>query len=213
VDVESRCKKDVCTILEDFVTDGLAYRLYKFLVPGRSKKSSDREVSAIVSLVVSLTCRIDTEACRTVSKNDCRDAEALDRVSGTGCARDDVLGHSDYRIIAGIAGHTCTDEKVCLLFNCHSGNHLVKRVLAELRIALRTASRDGGSRQNHHWDFFHNSLSVVLLCVYIFLYIQSAAKITNIHEFVLYMKRYMDALYEKISHHLIETTVTAGREI
>ena len=35
----------------------------------------------------------------------------------------------------------------------------------------------------------------------------------NIHEFVLYMKIYMDALYENISHHLIETTVTAGREI
>ena len=42
------------------------------------------------------------------------------------------------------------------------------------------------------------------------IYIQSAAKITNIHEFVLYMKRYMDALYENISHHLIETMVTAG---
>lgn len=35
----------------------------------------------------------------------------------------------------------------------------------------------------------------------------------NIHEFVLYMKIYMDALYENISDHLIETTVTAGREM
>ena len=42
------------------------------------------------------------------------------------------------------------------------------------------------------------------------IFIQSTAKITNIHEFVLYMKIYMDALYENISHHQIETMVTAG---
>ena len=103
VDVESRSKKDIGTIFQNFVTDGLAYRLDELLIPCRCEQGSDREVSAVVCLVVAFSGRIDTKAGRTVCKNDCRDAETCNRVGCSGCSRYDVLSHSDDRVISGIS--------------------------------------------------------------------------------------------------------------
>ena len=161
VDVHTRGKEDVHTILVDFFTHRLGYVRDEVDVPGAGKKGTHRETGRIIGVLVVLAGRGDTKTSRAVGEDGSRNAETFDRAGvaggtghlGGGTGRDTV--HDD--------GAGAADQQGGLLFQGHRLDNLIDVVLAELGLC------EGG--QGHHprgsdqKDFFHTDYGFVLCSV------------------------------------------------
>ena len=86
VDVHTRGKKYVNSVLKDLVPHGFTYRAHNGGIPGRGEHGTDRETGAVISFVSAGANRIDTEACRAVGKHNRRYTQTRYRVSCTGAS-------------------------------------------------------------------------------------------------------------------------------
>ena len=154
VNVQRRGEEHVGAVLVDFFTDGLADILDEFLVPSGSEEGSDREVGAVVGRIVAFAGRVDTQAGRTVSEDDGRDAEALEGAGGAGGAGHDGLGGADDGALAIIAGHAGADDERSLLFKGHGSDNLVDGSLAKLGVPVAARENEGGQTENNG-EFLH----------------------------------------------------------
>ncbi len=98
--VHTRTEHDVTAILQGLVTDGLAYVLHQFGVPGRCQASSDRETRGIVSTTVTITMGINMHASRTITLHSGRDAKAWDTDSCSSSSRHELLLMSEHSATA-----------------------------------------------------------------------------------------------------------------
>ena len=81
----------------------------------------------IISGIVALSGRRDSEAGRTVCKHYGRNSQTRNRICGSGSTRYEILGFSYHSAVSGgKAFHTGSYEQMHLLFRCHCGNHLVQ---------------------------------------------------------------------------------------
>ena len=125
VDVEGGSQVNIGPVLMHFLAHGGAHAFYQFLVPGAGEEGADREVGAVVGVLVAGTGRVDAETRRPVGQHDGGNAEAGDGVGGTCGAGDDVLRGAHDGRGAVIAGHTHADDKVCFFFQGHGLENLL----------------------------------------------------------------------------------------
>ena len=129
--IEGWSQQHIGTIFLHFLTDGLSYFLNEFGVPCRGQQCSDGEMCTVIGGRITLTGSIDAQSGRTVGKNDSRDSNGVERIGGTSGTRHQVTGSANHGVIARETLHTCSDNKVSLVFERHLGHHffLVNHVL------------------------------------------------------------------------------------
>ena len=97
--VYSRSKQDIGTVFLDFLADSRSYLLNEAGVPGRCEQGADREMCAVVCLVIARPCGVYPQAGRTVGKHDSRNAKPLQWISRSGSTWYKELSGSYYRIV------------------------------------------------------------------------------------------------------------------
>ena len=133
MDVESRREKDVDTIFEHLVADGLTDLFDEFGIPRRREHRADREVGAVIGGCIVVACRADAQTGGAVGKYDCGNAETGYRVSRTGGTGNNRPGLADDGAVAVVdAVHAGADNQTGLFIEGHGGDNLVDIVLVKL---------------------------------------------------------------------------------
>ena len=111
----------------DFFAHRLAYAFHQLLVPGAGQQCADREVGAVICVLIAITGRVDAEAGRTVGQHYARNAQAFDGVGGTGCPGNNALGSADGGVITAESSHAGADHEMDFFFKGHSFEDPVHR--------------------------------------------------------------------------------------
>jgi hypothetical protein len=120
VNVHTRGKKYVNSVLKDLVPHGFTYRAHNGGIPGRGEHGTDRETGAVISFVRAGANRIDTEACRAVGKHNRRYTQTRYRVSCTGASFNSHI-ITAYTVKSG---RSAADKYGGLFFEGKKGNYL-----------------------------------------------------------------------------------------
>jgi hypothetical protein len=120
VNVHTRGKKHVNSVLKDLVPHGFTNRAHNGGIPGRGEHGTDRETGAVISFVRAGANRIDTEACRAVGKHNRRYTQTRYGVSCTGASFNSHI-ITAYTVKSG---RSAADKYGGLFFEGKKGNYL-----------------------------------------------------------------------------------------
>ena len=125
--VQGRSKQTVCTIAFYFIAYSHSHFFNQLLVPGLRKYGSYREGCAIVSFVITLTCRIDPESARTIREHYRRNTQTRNGI-GLSCATWYKVSGILYLLgyVIAVPG-SYANKQVYFLFQSHGSHHLVDR--------------------------------------------------------------------------------------
>ena len=159
VQVETRCKKYVCSVLLDFLAHSGSELFHQRCIPSRGQDRTYRESGGIKGLVSAGARRIDADAGRTVCEDGLGDAEARDGTGRAGGAGDERLVGRRHRA-GDHAAPAGAYQQRGLLLKGHGLEDLVDVVLLEFRLGKDCGCAQRQSKGDK--EFLHCGLSVII---------------------------------------------------